>query len=462
MPKKKKRRRGLWIVFVILLAMGVGGYFLVESQKSYGTIAYQSVDAVLDNPYIGQALYATSQEDIQQPFQLVFAILTWAEFEPEAGVYDFDSFEKKNQLQRWREEGKHLILRFVMDYPSTPDHRDIPQWLYEATGQDGVAYSGGYSPNYNNAALIDAHAKAIAALGARYDGDPFVAAVQLGSLGLWGEWHVSGVIGAQMPETAVRDQYVKHYLATFKQTPLMMRRPFTIAAKNGMGLFNDMAGDMGATSTWLTWIEEGGVYDQTGETDAMAPMPNAWQHAPIGGEISSALDRLNLLDGALAATLKQFDAMHISWIGPSNFLSTELSDVEQEGLDTLLNHMGYRFHVASMTVKNSWFRNLHFSIEWENHGNAPFYYEWKPMLMIVAEDDERSYYELKGKLADVLPGSRVTMTASISRKALKPGVNTVYVGIAPKYATHEAGIALATDVPNSQHWYMLGQLRPGA
>ncbi|MEG2206983.1 MAG: beta-galactosidase, partial [Clostridia bacterium] len=163
-----------------------------------GTAQAQSVrifyeadrETALINPYIGNAAWAREKSSLEQPFTLVYANLRWADFEPEEGQYDFAAFEEENQLDKWRAAGKHLILRFVLDLPQEKKHLDIPQWLYDQTG-DGLfyrtPYGRGYSPNYENELLIAAHARAIAALGERYGSDPFVAFVELGSLGHWGE-----------------------------------------------------------------------------------------------------------------------------------------------------------------------------------------------------------------------------------------------------------------------------------
>lgn len=79
-----------------------------------------------------------------------------------------------------------------MDIPGDRAHADLPAWLMEKT--QGRAYSceygQGYCPDYTDETLIQAHERVIQALAQRYDGDPFVAYVELGSLGHWGEWHV--------------------------------------------------------------------------------------------------------------------------------------------------------------------------------------------------------------------------------------------------------------------------------
>lgn len=64
--------------------------------------------------------------------------------------YNWEEIEKENQLDRWREEGKHIVLRFVCDVPGAEKHMDIPEWLYKKTDQAGtwydVEFGKGFSP----------------------------------------------------------------------------------------------------------------------------------------------------------------------------------------------------------------------------------------------------------------------------------------------------------------------------
>ncbi len=51
-----------------------------------------------------------------------------------------------------------------------------------------------------------------------------------------------------------------HYVEAFPDTHLLMRRPFSIAQKLELGLYNDMTADLTQTSTWLDWIKNGGEF----------------------------------------------------------------------------------------------------------------------------------------------------------------------------------------------------------
>ncbi len=417
------------------------------------SVDYPASDRALNNPFIGNAAWADDPSPREQPFTLVYANLRWADFEPEPGVYDFDAFEEANHFDNWRAEGKRLILRFVMDLPGEKKHMDIPQWLYDLTGGDGktykVSYGRGYCPNYANAELIAAHARAIRALGERYDGDPFLAFVELGSLGHWGEWHVHEKAGT-MPDEAVRDQYAQAYLDSFHHAKLMMRRPFRFAERNGLGLFNDMAGDPEATETWLNWIARGGEYDETGE-DALKAMPDAWKTAPIGGERAMALTAEELLGDNLEGTLSLLAESHASWIGPGSFVDVKQGGPLQPALDRLNRSIGYRLCVSSakLTVSDG---RAFLSLTWENDGDAPFYFDWKPVIRVSNKTGGSDIFDMGIRLVDILPGARITMETDIGTPA--PGAYDVEIAVLDP-VIGKPGIALAMDVPQVDGWYRL-------
>jgi hypothetical protein len=156
-------RRILVILMMILVFCNLPALAVTVS------VDYLDTERVLNNPFIGSATWADDPSPREQPFTLVYANLRWADFEPEPGVYDCDAFEEANHFDKWRAEGKRLILRFVMDLPGDKKHMDIPKWLYDLTGGDGkhykTPYGRGYCPDYGNSELIAAHERAIRALG---------------------------------------------------------------------------------------------------------------------------------------------------------------------------------------------------------------------------------------------------------------------------------------------------------
>lgn len=388
------------------------------------------------NPLMGWAPWAAAEE-INQPHTLVYADLIWREFEPQEGQYDFAAFEEENRLVFWREQGKRVVLRFVMDVPRDGVHMDIPDWLYEATRANGdhydVAYGKGYSPDYSDPILIAAHQKVIQALGDRYGKDDFIAFIQLGSLGHWGEWHVKGdSIIRPMPGQDTRDLYVSHYMEAFPDTHLLMRRPFAIAKEAHLGLYNDMTGDPDATERWLAWIAEGGEYSQTGELSALAAMPAGWHLAPIGGEQTGSLSEEVLYRDDLDRTLDLLRDSHTTFIGPGGPYDLSPENSLQAGLDKVLSTIGYRFYVSELNMPRQVVAGMRISgkLVVANDGIAPFYYPWAVWFYIM---DERGEVRLSGSagesLLGVLPDHSKVFGFSLPLETLEVGRYTLGTGI---------------------------------
>lgn len=403
MQKKKASVLILVTTILILIIAGVSMYFLVSRfQSVHRTYAYS--EEAFGNPLMGYAPSAW-HEDISDDVTLLYMDITWRELEPEEGVFDWESIEAENQLNRWRAEGKHIVLRFLCDFPDDEPHMDIPDWLYEKIDGAGThydtSYGCGFSPDYNNETFIAYHQKAVAALGERYGQDTFISYVELGSLGHWGEWHTLYSAGIdRMPAQSVRAQYVQHWIQAFPQAKILMRRPFAEAADYPIGLYNDMAGEPESTAEWLDWIENGGVYNETGEEDALVPMPDAWRSAPIGGEFTSSLSMAQMLDTDLEDTLSLLQDSHTTFLGP------KIADTHYaQGYDRVLMQMGYRIWISEMTLTPTLTDGIQMDLCWQNSGVAPLYGDWPVYLQVLDE---------KGQLLEQVP-------VAISLSELFPG-----------------------------------------
>ena len=427
------------------------------SAKSF-FVDFAATDEALVNPFMGNVAWADDDSPHEQPFTLVYADVTWRVLEPREGAYDFEAFEANNHIAAWRAQGKKVIFRFTMDVPGKKAHRDIPDWLYAQTG-DGKAYSNsygkGYAPNYENETLIAAHARLIAALGERYGNDPMFAFVQLGSLGHWGEWHVYKGLPA-IPREDVRQQYVAPYLAAFPNAQLLMRRPFAVAAREGLGLFNDMAGDKKATETWLDWIENGGEYSETGERDALLAMPEGWRVGAVGGELATALHLDKLLGDSLEQTISLLSRSHASWIGPRSFVDVARNGRDQAALDRLLCAVGYRLRVSRLTVDSLGDDAISGQITLCNDGNAPFYFDWPCALSLRRSNESARETRLALDITRVQPGEPITVSFTIPLAGLPAGDYTLCAAILDP-ETGAPGVRLAMDALENGLWYaMLG------
>ena len=372
---------------------------------------YKESQAAFGNPLMGYAPSAWYNE-VSEDISLLYMDITWAELEPEEGVYNWASIDEENQISRWRKEGKHLVFRFVCDIPGEEAHMDIPEWLYEKSGKAGKWYDGeygkGFALDYNNPTIISCHEQAVKALGEHFGQDGLISYVELGSLGHWGEWHVNYSEGIQrIPREAVRDKYILPWTEAFPDARILMRRPFASAEKYGFGLYNDMTGQPEATQSWFDWINNGGEYDQTGEKNVIVPMKDFWKTAPSGGEFTSSLSMEEMLDTNLSGTVEMIREAHTTFLGP------KIPDENYvDGYKEVLKNMGYRLWVSMAELKNT-AKGSRLKLTWENSGVAPMYKEWP--VYVYIEDESGKLVEksrISIKISSLLPGEKeVTLTA---------------------------------------------------
>lgn len=382
--------RGLSIfvppILAILLAMSV----LVWGEESK-VLTFDVTDDILYNPYTGFAPNANYPEAVGDN-TLVYINLTFKKWEPEEGFFDVENVIKTHNIERWKNEGKKCVLRFVCDIPDTKPHSDIPEWLREIP-DNGVEYSNsygmGFSPNYNNERFIEEHRKAIEALGEAFGKDDFIAYIELGSLGHWGEWHVNSGQGLdKFPSEEICRQYVEPYIAAFPNATLLMRRPFSFVRDYGMGVFNDVIGSEDASRGWLNWIENGGEYTNSEEPMILPPVPNIWNNYALGGEITSQYPMSSIVTDRLDNMIALLKDSHFTFIGPN----CPVAHVEQlrypEGVSTMLKYIGYRIGIdKAIFTRNTVNNDLSLKLKIHNNGVAPFYKKW-PLYVYELDEDE--------------------------------------------------------------------------
>ena len=442
-----EKRRWLLLVGTLLV---VAAWLFAEMVKGSVRMVrktYERSGEVFGNPLMGYAPPAW-YEEVTDDIQLLYMDITWAELEPWEGVYDWSAIEEENQTERWKREGKHLVLRFVCDIPGDECHMDIPKWLYEKTGEAGTWYDGeygkGFAPDYDNEIFIACHEQAVAALGAHFGQDGLVAYVELGSLGHWGEWHVNYEEGIPcIPKEAVRDRYIAPWILAFPKAKLLMRRPFHAAERYGMGLYNDMAGHAEATEEWLGWIREGGDYGQAAEEDALSVMSDFWKGAPSGGELTSSVSMKELLDTGLDETLRLVRESHTTFLGP------KIADMMYpKGYEAVLGQMGYRIWIPGAELKTRKDKTV-LSLTWENDGIAPFYGSWP--VYVYVETDEGELVEKKMvdiQLSSLIPGMQIrtdTMLTTENLQTLAGKAYRIWLGVEDPM-TQKPQLRLAMDV----------------
>jgi len=416
----------------IFLIISIFFYFSLQIGQEYNAMLLKFDESFdnLHNPLIGFAPYASgfSYEDTST---LVYFEITWSEVEETKDVYNFESIEEDFKLSKWRDAGKKAVLRFICDNPSGQSHMDIPNWLYEETG-DGTFYANsygyGYCPDYSNEIFIDRHAKVIQAIGDYFADDNFVKYVELGSLGHWGEWHINSETEGMpsMPSSDIREKYVEAYTDVFSSyAKLLMRRPFE-EIPDECGLYNDMIGSSSDSLIWLDWIENGGTYDQTGES--LISKNDIWDYAPIGGEFTSSIDMEDILTDSFAENYELILDSHHTFIGPRVPADEDISDEAIENAEDIQKIIGYRYYISCVEILEKKSFSL-INITIENVGVCPIYFDYKFCVYIEDADGNFYRYEAEYDLTNLKANESDTISvyADMTYEELMDG--TIYIGI---------------------------------
>lgn len=465
--KTKRVTRRLLIIAVIVMSLilvaagiSIGGPLNPNGISASTTTTFSESDDVFTNPLMGYAPLASNSTAVGDN-SLVFVLLSWRDWEPEKGQYDVAGLEQRFNLSRWEESGKRVVLRFVCDVPGSNAHIDIPDWLYEETGNDGmhydISYGAGYAPDYTNSTFIERHKMAIEALGSSIGQDSFVAYIEIGSLGHWGEWHVNyEELLPRIPNEETCFEYIQPYIDAFPDAKLLMRRPFSWVSEYNFGMYNDMIGHSEATEEWLKWINEGGTYSDPVVSWELIQSPNSWTEAPIGGEFTSALSMETMLADDLETTLQLLAKSHVTFIGPKMPDTSTLESSAIDGASAVSKSIGYRFVISRSTVTTFLTGGVSVELDWENIGAAPMYWDWPVFLYVLSKDGATVHkQQVDLSLTSLLPGTTLQTETMIEPQNLIQDGGRIALGIEDPQ-TGEAAVTLAIVCETIDELHIIG------
>lgn len=337
-------------------------------------------DGALNNPLKSWAAYSEEWNRYALPTRMAYFYVSWRELEPERGRYRFAEWEA-NRWENANARGKHIVFRLYLDYPNLPT--GVPQWVVDSgvamRPYDIADIGRGLAPDYDDARLLNPLLDFIAAFGERYNRNPRVAFVALGTLGFWGEWHTwprTELFAGEATQRAV----VQAYRRAFPNKILLARYPYPATSEPWLGYHDDM------------FPEDTDYYEGQGHEWYFLPQlrragrENNWMVAAIGAEMVPNQGK-KYLSTEWARTLTMLERMHLTWVGPyCPVLETNLSDAELENARRMVRRMGYQYRLTELTWR---LRGRTFSLQVRgvNEGVAPFYYPWAVEVALLRPDD---------------------------------------------------------------------------
>jgi hypothetical protein len=360
-----------------------------------------------------------------------------------------------------------------------------PKWVQDS-GAQGIEFefgqgpkSGGplWDPEYLDPVFLEKLDHFLAAMARRYDGNPNIAFIDIGSFGMWGEGHTGFSSRLNEAQTlAVVKQHIDLHVKHFQHTLLCISDDVAGPSKPGRH-FPEM--DY-ALSKGVTMRDD---------SILVQPPPNSWYHAEMAQEFWPRLPVIlehehyggSKQRGAWSGDLllKSVEDYHASYMSIHWWPREELNE-NRETVGRINRRLGYRIQLKEISWPAEVKLGEPFTVEtaWANTGVAPLYAGgfWSFTLkddkggIVSAQMDESfDLRNLNVGPPDQAPIKKIQSRFTIAMRLLdprgahapptKPGTYDVFVSVGQRDGTPL--IALPLRGQDGQRRYNLGQIRVG-
>ena len=365
---------------------------------------------------------------------LVYIRSLWREFEPRRGEYNYAFIEEL--LSKAREHGQSMIFRLMGH--STRWQEDVPEWLKELIECPERPDGKRVKDSPTDPLYTELFLEAIKHLGARFDSDPTLYAVDISLPGAWGEGHKLELFGEDII-TRITDAY----LSAFPTTLLFAQciRPGVInyvGEKHPVGWRGDGLGEPDHTfNQYPARIEK---------------IKDKWQTGPVAFESYWWLMEWERRGWDIDRIIKCTLDWHISSFNPK---SMPIPYAWRDKIDAWVSKMGYHFTIKSADVPDTAGECATVKIEIENVGVAPLYENVPFVLRLTKGGEEVLKLDTGATVCTWLPGVH-TVECTVPTAALGTGEYAVEVGISAEGVPE---IFLATTAPKNGRFYRIGTLK---
>ncbi len=473
------------LITLVLLAGLAIAIPALKADDDLVTVRPADTGAALVNPEMGWTMhfYSNIPQNYGSKFEpsdtlddfpglsTVYLRVPWAFLEPEEGRYNWALLD--TPAQRWISKGKRVAFRITCSENWT--RFATPEWVKNA-GARGWFYQfgkgrsetgGSWDPDFGDPIFLAKLEKFLTAMAARYDGNPNVSFVDIGTYGMWGEGHT--MMSSQVPDAEALPIVKKHidlHVKLFKHTLLCISDD--VAGHNKPGLHfpeTDYAIANGVT------LRDDSILVQ--------PAPNAWYHAGMAQAFwphwpvilehehyGSSRERGAWGDGSLL--LKAVEDYHASYMSIHWWPRIELNE-NKALIERINRRMGYRLQLREIAWPKAVVIGQPFAVRsvWANAGVAPCYAGGFVTLTIkddaggivsVLADEQFNVRNLPVGAPDEIPTQTNECKFVIGQIApvTRPGDYTVFVSVGQRDGTPRIALPMAGD--DGQRCYRLGPI----
>jgi len=441
---------------IILIAVVLHFCLTPAAEEGKVKVMPKETGELLANPGMGwQTFHRFADEDKNLeglPSTSAYFRFYWSEIEPVEGRIDFAKFD--GLLAHARKAGQRLAFR-IMCAGTRSDYMYVPRWLKDK-GCKGFEYRRNgtkhWVPDMDDPIFQQAHFRLIKELGRRYDGHPDLDLVDIGSVGLWGEWHMSGT-GVDLPSPETRLAIIDVYCKAFPRTPKVMligdEPGMKHAIRKSCGWRADCLGDMGGFSK--NWNHMKHFYpQQVKKTGA----EEAWKIAPVAFESGWDMRKWKQEGWDIHFIFDYALNYHVSYL---NNKSAPIPGGTREELERFLRKIGYRLVLRRLEHNKTATPGSSFPIAmvWENVGVAPPYRDHLLAFRLTDVESKESFVCVSDtSIKGWLPGE-IKLTESVKLpEALKTGQYELAVAVIDP-TTKDPAIRLAIAGRAEDGWYRL-------
>jgi hypothetical protein len=363
--------------------------------------------------------------------------------EPEEGTIRFGMID--SILAEAHRNNQQMVFRLMAQNVKMR----IPQWLRDK-GVEGPDY-------YNNPIFLKEMRKFIQKFARKYDGNPNLAFVDIGSVGQWGEWHTTMKgQGIKMPSRKNQKRFIDMYTKNFKKTPLVM---LIGGARNEMLHYAIKHGAGWRADCWGNYSKKypgyGGkkVYSKLLSKDQAY---NAWKQAPEALEPCWDMKKWHEKGWPIDSILAHALEWHATDVHNAD---RDIPKKWWPKVKEFEKKLGYRFALKKIKypVSVQAGEQLECTMKWENEGVAPIYHHYALAFHFRSLQDSTKSFVVKTKedITKWMPGD-TTITSKVKMSDdISPGKYELEVGIISPQ-NHKAVIKLAIEGKTSGGWYKLG------
>lgn len=424
----------------------------------------EATDEVLVNPGMGFETFHSFNGDERNRWaenypecSIAYFRFYWSKLEPQEGRYNFELID--SLLEKAQERGQDLALRF-MPTSSADLTAGTPKWYMEkAKGYWYKKYNrDGWAPDHNDPYFLARQEELVSAFGERYNGHQNIIRMDIGSVGFWGEWHMSHTEPA-VPMISEENAFkiIDMYLTHWNHIPLSMLIGYVpglrYAVSKGTGWRADSLGDYGHFSD--TWSH---MFDSYPQNLEQAEAWDAWKSGPVAFEPPGTMHDLDKYVPEKGGGYDKMWDKALEWHGSAfNAKSKSIYSHQVPSIEHFLRRCGYRFTLHRIVLPKYLSpdqRHLPIDFEIENTGVAPVYKNYVPAVKLTGS--RVSVIMISGaKACEWLPGRHRVQEDLLLPDSLGADNYAVSFGILDP-SNHLPAIRLANKGADLEGWYPLG------